>query len=135
MNENIHPTTDNESSELPEAFVASFKKLLLNVSGDTDTLNTFHSMISDEIERASNPDDNSDIDLFSSTQEEPTTAVTQEEPTTVPTQEEPTTVPTQEEPTTAVTQEEPAEEPATEDTPAEEISGQLKAGQEVYLLN
>ena len=67
MNENIHPTTDNESSELPEAFVASFKKLLLNVSGDTETLNTFHSMISDEIERASNPDDNSDIDLFSST--------------------------------------------------------------------
>ena len=30
-------------------------------------LNTFHSMIYDEIERASNPDDNSDIDLFSST--------------------------------------------------------------------
>ena len=72
MNENSHSTTNHKSSVLPEAFVASFSRLLLNVSGDTDTLNAFQSMISDEIERASNPDNKSDsrvsdIDLFSST--------------------------------------------------------------------
>ena len=53
--------------------MASFSGLILNVSGDTETLNRLQSMISDEIETAPNPDvsnsdsKRSDIDLFSTT--------------------------------------------------------------------
>lgn len=75
MNENNNNLQQNVNrpSELPDTFVASFSRLLLNVSGDTETLNRFQSMISDEIEKAPSPNvsnsdsKRSDIDLFSTT--------------------------------------------------------------------
>ena len=57
---------------ITDDLVASFSKLLLNASGDTETLNKFQSMISDEIENASNHESThdsilSDVDLFATT--------------------------------------------------------------------
>ena len=64
-----HPVTDELASGVPD-LVQSFSKLLLNASGDADTLNKFQSMISNEFERISNTDSNpntsigSNVDLF-----------------------------------------------------------------------
>ena len=60
--------TKNQSSEVPD-LIQSFSKLLLNVSGDTETLNQFQSMISNEIERYSSTESDSEslgsgVDLF-----------------------------------------------------------------------
>ena len=52
---------DNVPDTVPE-LIDSFSKLILNASGDTNTLNKFQEMINTELERVSSLDSNSDID-------------------------------------------------------------------------
>ena len=56
------PTSDDITNDLPD-LVQSFSKLLLNVSGDSCTLNKFQDMISEELERTA-PNDET-VTLFS----------------------------------------------------------------------
>ena len=70
-----HPSHEELSASGVPDLVQSFSKLLLNASGDADTyadtLNTLLAMISDEIDRVSNPDSESEskcsgVNLFGS---------------------------------------------------------------------